>query len=79
MPFYDSKDRVDGWDHFDRVSTTNLKFTFLPRRCYISGKYIWLKHAYRKTATYTGPGEPVHEHRWYDKKEFLVARLKGIL
>lgn len=78
MPFYNN-DRADDWDYFDRHSIgTQYKFILWPRRCHISGKFIWLKYAYVKTAMYTGPGEPIFEHRFYDKQEFLVNRLKGL-
>jgi hypothetical protein len=53
-----------------------LKFSILPRRCYYTGKYLWLKQAYCGTAMITGPGEPVIEDRWYDRNEFLILKLK---
>lgn len=55
---------------------TELKFTFIPRRCHVSGKRLWLTYAYRRTAMWTGPGDPIFEHRWYDKIEFIIERLK---
>ena len=58
---------------------TQLKFVIFPRRCASSGKYIWLKYAYKETYMYTGPGDPVYEYIWYDKSEYLIARLKGLL
>jgi hypothetical protein len=60
-----------------RCIGTELKFIFFPKRCYISNKTLWLVNAYRQTAMYTGPGDPVFEHRWYDKTEFLIAKIKG--
>ena len=78
MPFYNSNDRVDGWDHFDHHSIgTNKKFVWFPRRCYFSNKWLWLEFAYRKVAMWTGPGDPVFEYRWYHKDEYLIAKLKG--
>jgi hypothetical protein len=56
-----------------------LKFAWLPRRCCISGERIWLKKAYKGTAMWTGPGEPVFQHEWVTKEEYLFARLKGQL
>lgn len=53
-------------------------FALLPRKCYITGKLIWLTRAYRETYLWTGPGEHIVEHRWYNKHEFLIARLKNI-
>lgn len=57
---------------------TELKFVIY-RKCYISGKSILFKRAYRQTAMWTGPGTPVFDYRWYDKDEFLLAKLKGKL
>ena len=66
--------------HFNRfVVGRQLKFTLLPRRCYITKRILWLEYAYRLTAMYTGPGTPVYDHRWYDKDEYLVARLKDLI
>lgn len=58
---------------------TELKFVLLPKKCFLSGKIIWLTKTYKQTAMYTGPGDIIFEHRYYDKKEFLLAKLKGIL
>lgn len=58
---------------------TELKFALTPKKCYITGKTLWLKNAYKQTAMYTGPGDPLFEYRWYDKTEFLLARIKGII
>jgi hypothetical protein len=78
MPFYNSNDRVDSWDHFDRKSLgTQYKFVLWPRRCYFSNKLLWLENAYVKTAMYTGPGDPVFEYRWYHKDEYIINKLKG--
>jgi len=62
-----------------RCIGTEYKFTLMPQRCHITGKRLWLKNAYKQTAMITGPGEPVFEYRWYDKDEFLIARLKGTI
>lgn len=59
-----------------RCIGTELKFVFFPKRCFISEKILWLEYAYRQTAMYTGPGQPVFEYRWYDKTEFIIAKIK---
>jgi hypothetical protein len=46
---------------------------------WLSDKRLWLQFAYRKVAMWTGPGEPVFEYRWYDKDEYLIAKLKGMM
>lgn len=56
-----------------------LKFCLFPRRCFYTGKYLWFKMAYKGTAMLTGPGEPLFEDRWCDRKEFLFLKIKGIV
>jgi len=58
---------------------TNLIFALLPKKCHITGKTLWLKNVYKQTAMYTGPGDPVFEYRYYNKDEFIKAKLKGLL
>ena len=60
-----------------RCIGTEYKFTLLPQTCHLTGKRLWLKNAYRQTAMIVGPGDTIFEYRWYDKNEFLIARLKG--
>jgi hypothetical protein len=62
-----------------RCIGTEYKFTWYPQTCHITGKRLWLKKAYRQTGMIMGPGDALFEYRWYDKDEFLVARLKGIV
>jgi hypothetical protein len=76
MPlFWESNDqafkrRCIGWE---------LKFSFLPRRCNYTGKYLWLKFAYRGTSMITGPGEPIFEYRWCEQNEYLFLKIKGTI
>ena len=58
---------------------TSIVFVMWPRRCYFTNKILFLKYVYRQTAMWTGPGDPVFEYRWYDKEEFLVNKLKGVV
>ena len=58
---------------------TNIVFVMWPRRCYFTNKILFLKYVYKQTAMWTGPGDPVFEYRWYDKEEFLVNKLKGVV
>jgi hypothetical protein len=64
------KRRCIGWD---------LKFCFLPKRCFYTGKYMWFKKAYIGTAMVTGPGEPIFEDRWCDPKKYLFLKIKGTI
>lgn len=56
---------------------TELEYVFIPKTCSISGKKLMFEYVYKQTAIWTGPGEDVFEYRWYNKDEFLIARLKG--
>jgi hypothetical protein len=62
----------------DFYGRAEWKLTFLlwPRRCVLSNKLLWLKYAYEGTATWHGPGEPVHETLWHDKIEHIIFQLK---
>jgi hypothetical protein len=41
---------------------------------------MWLENAYCITAGYqSGFADWLYEHRWYDKDEYLVARLKDLV
>ena len=64
------KRRCIGWE---------LKFSFIPRRSYYTGKYLWLKKAWRGTALLTGPGEPIFNYRWCGREELLFLKLKGTI
>lgn len=67
----------DQMDSFERNCIgTEYKFAWLPKKCYLSNKLIWLTWGYKQTAMYTGPGDPAFEYRWYDKLYFVADRLK---
>jgi hypothetical protein len=61
---------------FEDRAGWQLKFAFFPKKCNLTGKTIWLETAYKGTASWHGPGEPVYETRWHDKIEHLVWQLK---
>jgi len=67
--------------HFKRcIKGRKLKFTLLPRRCYITKRIMWLEFAYCITSGYQqGNMNYLYENRWYDKNEYLVARLKDLI
>ena len=58
---------------------TELKFVLFPKKCELTGKLLWLAYAYKQTAMWTGPGDPVFDYSWYDKDNFLLARIKGMI
>ena len=53
-----------------------LKLCILPKRCFLSDKPLWGKLAYHGIRMITGPGEPVYEHYWIAKDEFLFWNLR---
>jgi hypothetical protein len=53
-----------------------LKFAWLPKKCILTRKRIWLKNAYRLTAMWTGPGPLVYETKWHDKNAHIIWLLK---
>lgn len=53
------------------------KFSWLPHRCQLTDKILWLQMAIRGTSVYHGsPGNPFVEHRWHDSREHLIWLLK---
>lgn len=57
---------------------TQLKYCWLPKRCYTTNKIIWFKKGYRETHVFTGPGDPLFTNIWYSKEAYLVNKLRGI-
>lgn len=51
----------------------------LPKRCIITGRWLWLNKSYKETAMWTGPGDAVFETVWFDKNAYLIAKLAGSL
>lgn len=64
------KRRCIGWE---------LKYSVLPRRCNYTGKRLWLTFAYKGTSMVTGPGDPVFEYRWCERREYLFLKIKGTI
>ena len=53
-----------------------LKFCWIPKRCLVSNKRIWLEFAYRGRAAYAGPGDVAFEDQWHNTTEHLIWQLK---
>ena len=64
------------YDQFHARARWALKFCWWPTRCEITGRRLWLCNAYLGEAVWTGPGEPVYEHRWHASTEHLIWQLK---
>lgn len=60
--------RCIGWEQ---------QISFLPRKCFYSNKSLWLKRAYKGTSMLTGPGDPIFDYRWVDRKEYLLLQIGG--
>lgn len=59
-----------------RLIGKELVFMWLPKRCYLTNKWLWLTTAYKETAIWTSISV-FFEYRYYDKKEYLFAKIKG--
>ena len=76
---YQGKKAMAQWDShesFYRRAVWVKRFAWLPKRCNITGRRLWLKKAMMGVAMWTGPGDPVFEFRWHDAKEHIFWRLK---
>jgi hypothetical protein len=62
-------------DFYDRASYQYL-WCLWPRRCYITGRRMWLKVAVRGRAVWHGPGDPAVEERWFDRDQALLMFMK---
>jgi hypothetical protein len=71
------RDQPDQFWSFDRRRiNTKSQTSWLPRKCYLSGKSIWFKKCVVVTSAILGPGLPVIENYWCDSKEFLLHEMK---
>jgi hypothetical protein len=53
-----------------------LKWALWPRRCHVTGRWLWLTQAYCADYVITGPGDPAVWTRWYSSTEMLILKLK---
>ena len=72
MPL-DSMGHVSYDDFYrNRYLGAEFKFVWIPERCNLTSKWLWLTRAYRLTAIWTGPGDPVYETRWHAKNAHIM-------
>jgi hypothetical protein len=64
------------YDIFNSRATWQLKFVWWPQSCSLSAERLWLCWAYKGTAVYTGPGEPVFEYQYHSTTEHIIWQLK---
>jgi hypothetical protein len=69
-------DEYDDQQFLSRAQT-QLTWSLVPRRCHVSGRWMWLTHAYCADYIISGPGDPAVWTRWYSREEMLVLKLKG--
>jgi hypothetical protein len=62
--------RCVGWE---------LRWSFLPRKCFYTKRLLWFNRAYMGTSILTGPGDPIFDYRWVDQKEYLILKIKGVI
>jgi hypothetical protein len=72
---FDMPDQYNNQQFLERA-WTHLKWSLWPRRCHVSGRWVWFTLAYRSDYVITGPGEPAVWTRWYSSEEMLMLKLK---
>ncbi len=71
-------DVTETYDPYHEDAIWQLKFAFLPKKCYLTGETIWFGYAYRGHRAYGGfHDEPEYDIRWVKKDEWLVEKIKG--
>jgi hypothetical protein len=71
-----SDEMTQAYDPFDDRAVFEYKYSFIPRRCYTTGQWVW-GVAMRGRRIIGGPGDPVVEDRWYHRHEAIIKMLKG--
>jgi hypothetical protein len=78
MPIPSPRIEIDWLEQaFHKRAQYRLRFVWWPKRCNISGKWLWLCFAYQGEVRWTGPGEPVYETRYHSTVEHMIWLLKG--
>ena len=67
------------YDRFNQRANFKQIYCFWPRRCYLTGKQLWLTHAYKGTAGWQGPGPDAIEIQRATVPEFTFNRLQGMI
>jgi hypothetical protein len=60
--------RVTGWE---------LHFCMYPRKCFLTGKLLWLKKCYKGTYSISGWDGPLDTDYYVEKTEFIFWNLRG--
>lgn len=71
-------DEAQAYDSFNERARFEYKYSFKPRRCYNTGKFVW-GLAVRGRWTYrAGDITFDNEDRWYHRHEAIIMMLKGL-
>ena len=61
---------------YDRAKW-RLRYLWWPKRCNLSGQWLWLCWAYQGEAILKGTGVTLFEFRYHDSTEHIIWLLKG--
>jgi len=75
MTIDDEIDPLLGYQQFFQNANWEYKFTYLPKKCIISKRILWLKKAYCGTRIITGPAILIREKKWLSKEEYMLKAL----
>ena len=62
--------------YYYKIATWQSKRPLLPRRCNLTGRILWWRHAMVGTRIITGPGSPITEKYWVDPNELMLHKIK---
>ena len=63
---------------YDYSLIWNYEFCWFPSRCHRSGKYLWLKRAYKGIHKMHGHGYNIHVAVWHDQYEHMKFILESV-
>ena len=66
--------REDDWG-FRKAQGWKLKLCWQPQTCFLTGKQLWGRRAYHGVRIITGPSDPVFDHYWVERDQFLFWNL----
>jgi hypothetical protein len=71
-------DSLFGAQHsFYLKANWQLVFAWMPHRCVISNRIIWLRYGYMGEARWMSTGKDIVEYNWHTVEEHLIWRLKN--
>jgi len=69
--------QAEDWG-LSRASEWKLELCWTPQTCFLTGQQLWFRYAFHGTRLITGPGDPVVDHYWINRNEFIMWNLKRI-